>query len=56
MLTKARRDNRRAELFCDQCQGYVRVLAGPDHLKRHPDHTMRLRWYPPKKTRNQQRQ
>lgn len=38
---------RRAELFCNQCQGYVRVLAGPEHLKAHPEHTMCLRWYPP---------
>ena len=41
------KETRRAEMFCNQCQGYVRVLAAPDHLKAYPEHTMRLRWYPP---------
>jgi len=41
------KETRRAEMFCTQCQGYVRVLAAPDHLKVHPEHTMQLRWYPP---------
>ena len=41
------KETRRAEMFCNQCQGYVRVLAAPDHLKVHPEHTMQLRWYPP---------
>ena len=40
------KETRRAEMFCNQCQGYVNVLAAPDHLKTHPEHTMRLRWYP----------
>ena len=46
-LTAPSKETRRAEMFCNQCQGYVNVLAAPDHLKTHPEHTMRLRWYPP---------
>lgn len=37
---------RRAEMFCTQCDAFVRILAAPDHLTKHPDHTLLLRWYP----------
>ncbi|KKM90361.1 hypothetical protein LCGC14_1239270 [marine sediment metagenome] len=39
------KETRLAEMFCNQCQGYVRVLVAPDHLEAHPEHTMQLRWY-----------
>ena len=47
MLVNVKVFHRGLLLFCDQCQGYVEVLAAPDHLKKYPDHKMRMQKFHP---------